>query len=107
MSQKFSFVIEVKGDKPVGHAFKKEDAQKAKDLFNKLREEGKEAYLFQHPNHDKRCKSAEQTEASKGTEGGEQPARLPVSEPVATVEDVSIEPPKQEKTRSKNSIFGL
>lgn len=106
MSQKFSFVIEVKGDKPVGHAFKKEDAQKAKELFNKLREEGKEAYLFQHPNHDKRCKSTEQTEASRGTEGGEQPARLPVA-PVE-IQDVAIEATaKQEKPRSKNSIFGL
>ena len=76
MSQKFSFVVEVKNGKPIGHAFKKEDAQSAKELFNKLREEGKEAYLFQHPNHDKRCKSAEQMEASKGTEGGEHPATV-------------------------------
>lgn len=105
MSQKFSFVIEIKGDKPIGHAFKKEDAQKAKDLFNKLREEGKEAYIFQHPNHDKRCKSEEQKEASKGTEGGEQPARL--SDFAQPVEDVVIEPAKQDKARSKNSIFGL
>jgi hypothetical protein len=105
MSQKFSFVIEVKGDKPVGYAFKKEEAQSAKDLFNKLREEGKEAYIFQHPNHDKRCKSTEQKEASKGTEGGEQPARL--ADLPKPVEDVVIEQPKQEKVRGKNSIFGL
>ena len=105
MSQKFSFVIEVKNGKPVGHAFKKEEAQSAKDLFNKLREEGKEAYLFQHPNHDKRCKSAEQIEASKGTEGGEQPATI---ESVKAVDiEPAAEPVVQQKPRGKNSIFGL
>jgi len=105
MSQKFSFVIEVKNGKPVGHAYKKEDAQSAKELFNKLREEGKEAYLFQHPNHDKRCKSTEQTEASKGTEGGEQPATIESTKSL-DIETVA-EPVAQQKPRSKNSIFGL
>ena len=108
MSQKFSFVVEVKNGKPVGHAFKKEEAQSAKELFNKLREEGKEAYLFQHPNHDKRCKSTEQMEASKGTEGGEQPATIESvkAEQVEQVDEV-VEPVVQQKPRGKNSIFGL
>lgn len=95
---KFSFVIEVKGDKPIGTAFNKEDAQKAKDLFNKLREEGKEAYYFQHPNHDKRCKSSEQMEASRGTE-----ARTEEEKP-KTVQAVDMDAPKPTK---KNQIFGI
>lgn len=67
---KFAFVIEItKSGDAKGHAYKKEDAQKAKDLFNKLREEGKEAYYYQHPQPDKRCKSEAQMDASKGTEG--------------------------------------
>lgn len=96
---KFSFVIEVKGGKPIGTAFNKEDAQKAKDLFNKLREDGKEAYYFQHPNHDKRCKSAEQMEASRGTE-----SRPEDSKPQAPVEAVDMDAPKPTK---KNQIFGI
>lgn len=99
MSQKFSIVIEVKNGNPIGHAFKKEKAQDAKDLFNKLREEGKEAYLFQHPNHDKRCKSAEQSEASKGTEDGNEP------QVAATVKEEA--PVVKSEKKSKNSIFGI
>lgn len=98
MSQKFSFVVEVKNGKPVGHAFKKEDAQSAKELFSKLRDEGKEAYLYQHPTHDKRCKSAEQTEASKGTESE-------AAQPVADDMEV-IEKPKKEAKKG-NSILGF
>lgn len=66
MSLKFSFVIEVKKDGVLSPtAFLKEDAQDAIELFNKLREQGKEAYFFHHPHPDKRCKSAEQTKASE------------------------------------------
>lgn len=58
MSQKFSFLITLdKNGNPVGKAYQRTDAQSAVDEFNKAREAGKEAYLFQHPNPDKRCKS--------------------------------------------------
>lgn len=97
MSQKFSFVVEIKNGKPVGHAFKKEDAQSAKELFSKLRDEGKEAYLFQHPVSDKRCKSAEQTEASMGTE----------SKSIAPVADDMEVLEKPKKVEKKNSILGF
>lgn len=67
MSHKFSLVVEVKDGKAVGHAFMKEDANKAVVLFNQLRDSGKEAYLFQHPRADKRSKSEAQHEASVPT----------------------------------------
>lgn len=97
---KYSFVIEItKNGEPKGHAFKKEDAQKAKDLFNELREKGKEAYFYQHPNHDKRCKSTEQMEASRGTEGQAQAS--PAAAPQAVDVDEEVKPTK------KNQIFGI
>jgi hypothetical protein len=66
MSHKFSIVIEIKDGKVVAHGYNKSDAQEAQTLFNKLRDEQKEAYFFQHPVADKRCKSAEQIEATRG-----------------------------------------
>ena len=92
MSQKFSFVVEVKNGKPVAYVFKKEDAHKAKELFEKVREEGKEAYYFQSPNHDKRCKSSEQMDASMNTVSLEK-------------EKVVEEAPKP--TSGRNSIMGF
>lgn len=111
---KFAFVIEItaSGDAK-GTAFKKEDGQKAKDLFNKLRDEGKEAYYYQHPSHDKRCKSETQMTASKGTEGTSQASTVqtpPVESasmfkgPVSLDGDMEIIPSPSKK---KNSIGGL
>jgi hypothetical protein len=58
MAQKFSFLITLdKNGNPVGKAYQRTDAQTAVDEYNKARDAGKEAYLFQHPNPDKRCKS--------------------------------------------------
>ena len=58
MAQKFSFLITIdKNGNPVGKAYQRTDAQSAVDEFSKAREAGKEAYLFQHPSPDKRCKS--------------------------------------------------
>jgi hypothetical protein len=97
MSQKFSLVVEIKNDKPIGHAFLKEDAQLAKELFAKLREEGKEAYLFQHPMHDRRCKSSEQTAASVAN---------PVAETVVKQEEAK--PAVDEvKSTKRNTILGF
>jgi len=58
MSKKFSFIITVDDNgKLGGKVYPKEDAQKCIDEFNKIRENGKEAYLFQHPIATKFCKS--------------------------------------------------
>jgi hypothetical protein len=65
-TQKFSIVIEIRDDKIVTTGFLKADAAKALAMFNKLREENKEAYYFQHPVPDKRCKSTAQMNASLG-----------------------------------------
>jgi diphthamide synthase (EF-2-diphthine--ammonia ligase) len=65
-TQKFSIVVEVRNGKPFATGFNKQDANEAIVLFNKLRDESKEAYLFQHPVADKRSKSAEQIEATRG-----------------------------------------
>lgn len=65
MSQKFTFIIEVgqKGE-PVGHPYPRSKAADAVAHFNKLRESGVEAYLFQFPVADKKSKSAAQIAAT-------------------------------------------
>ena len=97
MSQKFSLVVEIKNDKPIGHAFLKQDAQFAKELFAKLREDGKEAYLFQHPMHDRRCKSSEQNAASVANPEAETAVEQEEAKPV--VEEV--------KSPQRNNILGF
>lgn len=94
MAQKFSFVVEVKSGKPVGTVFNKDEAHKAKELFEKFRNEGKEAYYFQSPNHDKRSKSEEQITASAAGV----PVEAEKSEPAEEV--VS-------KSSKKNSVLGF
>jgi hypothetical protein len=96
-SQKFSIVVEVKDGKAVAHGFLKEDANDATKLFAKLRDEKKEAYLFQHPVADKRSKSAEQVKATYGD-------REVVAE-TKEVEAPVVEAPKSKK--GKNSIDGI
>jgi hypothetical protein len=78
MSQKFSFVIEIKNGKPVTSTFGRSDAQDAKDCFAKARDAGSEAYLFLQPTEDKRTKSTAQTLASTS------------SKPEAVVEEKKI-----------------
>jgi len=65
-TQKFSIVIEIRDKKIVTTGFLKQDAPEALALFTKLRTENKEAYYFQHPVPDKRCKSTAQMNASLG-----------------------------------------
>jgi hypothetical protein len=67
MSQKFSIVVEVSKDgKPIATAYIKPEAKLASDHFVRLRDSGKEAYLFQHPLADRRNKSIEQVAATRG-----------------------------------------
>ena len=59
MAQKFSFLIVVEDNGSIkGKAYKREDAAQGLEDFDKVRSAGKEAHFFQHPNPDKRCKSA-------------------------------------------------
>jgi len=109
---KFAFVIEIKNGKPFGTAYSKEEAHKAKELFTKLRDSGKEAYYSQHPAPDKRSKSSEQMDASKGTEGTElanspenpAPAPQPAPQAVDFDDDIVI---LENPSSGKNSIGGV
>ena len=98
-TQKFSIVVEVRNGKPVTTGFNKQDANEALSLFNKLRDESKEAYLFQHPVADKRSKSAEQITATRGNRD-EMTASVVVEEakPVAK---------EAKKPVAKNKIEGV
>ena len=99
-TQKFSIVVEVRNGKPVATGFNKTDANEALVLFNKLRDEAKEAYLFQHPIADKRSKSAEQITATLGNRVN--------GEVVSPVEEVkAVEAPASKQKRVKNSIEGV
>lgn len=79
MSHKFSIVIEIKDGKVVAHGYNKSDAAEAQTLFNKLRDEQKEAYFFQHPVADKRSKSSAQIEATRGHIAPAEVAPAPVA----------------------------
>lgn len=58
MSKKFSIVISVSDEgKVLSKCWQKENAQLAIDEFNKLREAGREVYLFQSPVPTKSSKS--------------------------------------------------
>jgi hypothetical protein len=58
MTNKFSFLLLIAKDGiPSAKIYKKEDAQKGINDFNEARAKGSEAYWFQSPRADKRCKS--------------------------------------------------
>ena len=81
MSQKFSIVIEVGQDgKPISTAYIKAEANKASEHFVRLREGGREAYLFQHPLADRRNKSAEQITATLGLRDADGSVQSPVEQ---------------------------
>lgn len=117
MSQKFTFIIEVdnKG-KPVGHAYIRSEAAQAVADFNKLREKGVEAYLFQFPVADKKSKSAAQIAATtaytaqpsdedrKATEeAAKQAAKAAADEAEAKAQEAAISNMK----KRKNAIGGI
>ena len=66
MSKTFSILITVdtKGN-ITSKAWEKKDSQVGINEFTKARESGKEAYFYQHPTPDKRCKSAVDTASLK------------------------------------------
>jgi len=102
MSQKFSIVIEVRDGKPVTTGYLKADAQKANEHFLRLRNEEKEAYLFQHPLADRRSKSAAQVTATLGNRDAE---GKPTSVPSVTVK-TDIKATAKKKV-SGNKIEGV
>lgn len=100
-TQKFSIVVEVRNGKPIATGFNKSDANEALVLFNKLRDDAKEAYIFQHPVADKRSKSAEQITATLGNrENGD------VVSPAEAPKAVEV-PAKKAPKVAKNSIEGV
>lgn len=105
---KFAIIIEVKNGKPVATAFNKTDAGQAVEQFVKLRDEGKEAYLFQHPVADKRSKSKEQMDAtSKATNQSESKREASKVESAKVRSEAKSKAKTEEKPVSKNSIEGV
>lgn len=62
---KFTIVTYIKNDKIESKAFSRENSTEAIELFEKVRSEGCEAYLFHRPLATKHCKSKEAREATK------------------------------------------
>jgi hypothetical protein len=58
MSLRFSFLVLIDSNgTPSAKVYKKENAQEGLNEYSKARDQGKEAYWFQTPRADKRCKS--------------------------------------------------
>lgn len=62
---KFTIVTYIKNGKIECKAFSREDATSAVELFEKVRTEGFEAYLYHRPLPTKHCKSKDAREATK------------------------------------------
>ncbi len=114
MSQKFSIVIEVQNDgRPKATAYLKAEAQLAASHFLRLRNEEKEAYLFQHPLADRRSKSAAQVVATLGLrdENGKVPDSVkPAQEAPKTELNEDAQKRSAEKIKKasgKNKIEGV
>ena len=110
MSQKFSIVIEVgKDGKPIATGYLKAEANKAGEHFVRLREGGKEAYLFQHPIADRRSKSAEQVVATLGQRDADGSVSQPAEQKKAPVPNHKVNevPMPAPKKRGGNKIEGM
>lgn len=62
---KFTIVTYIKNDKIESKAFSRENSTDAVELFERVRAEGCEAYLFHRPLPTKHCKSQNAREATK------------------------------------------
>lgn len=62
---KFTIVTYIKNGKIESKAFSRDEATGAVELFEKVRSEGYEAYLFHRPVATKHCKSKDAREATK------------------------------------------
>jgi hypothetical protein len=72
MTKKFSILITIKKDgTPSPVVYDKAKAQEGINAFIKAREQGLEAYWFQSPRSDKRCKSEESRQHLKEVTGGD------------------------------------
>ena len=110
MSQKFSIVIEIQKDgRPQATAYLKSEAQIAATHFIRLRNEEKEAYLFQHPLADRRSKSAAQIVATLGLrdENGKVPSATPVAYDASKAEANAQKPAAEKTKKTKNKIEGI
>lgn len=110
MSQKFSIVIEVgKDGKPITTGYLKVDANQASAHFVRLREEGKEAYFFQHPVADRRNKSSAQVAATLGVRD-EKGLVVSAHKPEKLIQPLSVDntiPMPAPKRRKGNSVEGV
>lgn len=71
MTKKFSILITIKKDgTPSPVVYDKANAQEGINAFIKARAQGFEAYWFQSPRADKRCKSEESRQNLKEVTGG-------------------------------------
>lgn len=105
MSKTFSILITVdaKGNL-TSKAWEKKDSQLGMNEFTKSRESGKEAYFYQHPTPDKRCKSAADTASLKSMiSTGE----VTVSKKVVEVEEVVQEVKRGKKASSLDGAIDL
>ena len=110
MSQKFSIVIEIQKDgRPKATAYLKSEAQIAATHFIRLRNEEKEAYLFQHPLADRRSKSAAQVVATLGLrdENGKVPSAAPVAYDASKAEPNEDAQKRANAKKTKNKIEGV
>lgn len=80
---KFSIVTYIKNGKIESKAFSREDSTGAVELFEKVRSEGYEAYLFHRPLATKHCKSQDAREATKAATIGKDGQEPSIVEKVA------------------------
>lgn len=80
---KFSIVTYIKNGKIESKAFSREDSTGAVELFEKVRSEGYEAYLFHRPLATKHCKSKEGREATKAATYGRGDIKPSIVEKIA------------------------
>lgn len=98
MSNKFSFLLLIgKDGTPSAKIYKKEDAQKGINDFIEARAKGSEAYWFQSPRADKRCKS----EASREELRNSIQRVAPEGATLDTALEVEVKSAKAAKKQSK------
>lgn len=77
---KFIIVTYIKNGKIESRAFSREDSTQGVELFEKVRSEGYEAYLYHRPLPTKHCKSKEAREATKAATQGFVNKKPPVAD---------------------------
>lgn len=104
---KFIIVTYIKNDKIESKAFSRENSTDAVELFEKVRNEGYEAYLFHRPLATKHCKSKDAREATRAathlTEGDKPSIIEKIVAKVGRKPKVETEKPQAQKPEVKQS----